>query len=309
MELQPVLHSFAFGLLAAVFWGLADFFAKESVTHADPLAATLGMQVTGALGVALCAAAAALFLPRGIGPYLPPPGARLLAPFLICIAVGFTAIVGVAFCYRGYRLAPLSVVNPIVNSKGMFAALAAALFLKETGGVFMVAGIACCGVGAALLGTNGGARPRAEVGAKSVFVPGVGSALLAAVLYGIAMTFSKPPALAAGVGFAVVVIRLGALLLIAALVALVLGPRGMLPPRAAWRSLALVGLFDAIGQICFVAGVATGSAMLVGTVAALSPLLTVFLALAVLKERLSRRQQAALALVAAGLVLLGGADH
>ncbi|MEW6777666.1 MAG: DMT family transporter [Bdellovibrionota bacterium] len=294
--------SFALGLLTAVFWSLGEFFSKRGVKEAELLTASLGMQITGALGVGLFSLVSAFAFPGIFHSFLPAASTPLTVPFWQSFLVGCVAITGVAFCYRSYKLAPLAIASPIVNSKGMFAALVAWVFLSEQAGIPVALGALGCGLGAAFMGMeNGGA-------AGKFFVPGVGSAAVAAVLYGFAMTFSKVPAAAAGAGFTVVSIRVGAFCLMFLLVLFSLGWKGLLPPRRVWGSFLLMGLFDAAGHIAFITGLTRGTAFIVSTLAALSPVLTVVLAVAFYRERLSARQWGGFALVGGGLLLLARAS-
>jgi transporter family protein len=74
-------------------------------------------------------------------------------------------------------------------------------------------------------------------------------------------------------------------------------------PRGATYGL-LNGLLTGAGTLCFYAALARGPASLVSALIAAYPLVTIALALLVLRERLSRIQVAGAACAIAGLVLL-----
>ncbi|MCB0221585.1 MAG: DMT family transporter [Chrysiogenetes bacterium] len=299
---MPEFTGFGFGLLTALFWGLTDFTAKRSVEDVDPLAVTVGMQLVGAVFLGLIGLIVWLVAPGALEFWMQPAGEPFGYWWLMSMLVGVSAISGVMFAFRSFSRAPLSVASPIVNTKGMFAAILAILFLGDVPGVLMALGALFCVSGAVMIGYEN--KEEAARDGTHFLQPGVGSALMGAAGYGAAMAFTQPVVHHGGYGMGLFGLRLGASLLLIPVAVWQLGWRNILPPRHAWGKVAAVGLLDAGGHVCVLLGYGLGSSVMVSSLTSIAPAITLILAFVVLKEHLSRRQWFALGLVGAGIGFL-----
>lgn len=299
---MPEFTGFGFGLLTALFWGLTDFTAKRSVEDVDPIAVTMGMQITGALFLGAIGLIAWLVAPEALEFWTQPEGEPVGYWWVMSMLVGVSAICGVMFSFQAFERAPLAVASPIVNTKGMYASILAIIFLGEVPGVFMAAGAIFCACGAVMIGYE---KPEeARLHGTHFLQPGIGSAILGSVGYGTAMVFTQPVVHHGGYGMGLFGLRLGAALLLVPVAVWKLGWRNILPPRHAWGKVTAVGLLDACGHTTVLLGYGLGSSVLVSSITATAPAITLVLAFVVLKEHLTKRQWVALSLVGAGIALL-----
>ncbi|MDQ3096697.1 MAG: DMT family transporter, partial [Chloroflexota bacterium] len=81
------------------------------------------------------------------------------------------------------------------------------------------------------------------------------------------------------------------------------------PPADRRRStlalIVMVGLFDTVANVLFVAGLAAGEATIVATASGLYPVLPALLAIVFLGERLALSQYVGVAVLVTGLLALG----
>lgn len=301
--MDSALLGVAWGLSTAAFWALADFTAKRTVEGVEPLPLTLGNQIAGAVILGIVALVLWQLAPGVWKSTFPHPATFPLDWYGWAVLAGFLAITGLSSSYQSYQVAPLAIASPIVNTKGMFAALIAVAFLGESAGIVTAAGVLACGFGAVGMGL----RQRPELGGAQLFLPGVGWAVLASACYGASMAASKPIIDAAGIGVALIGIRSGAFVLLSGVVLRRRGLRRALPPRAAWPRVMALGFFDVCGHLSLLTGLSLARAVIVNPVAALTPVFTVALALLLLHERLTPRQWLAFAITGAGVFLLASA--
>jgi drug/metabolite transporter (DMT)-like permease len=216
----------------------------------------------------------------------PGPHVLLAIPSAACGTVGLAAFL------RGMRAGAISVVAPLAG----LAAAIPVLFGVATGDRIGLA--AGAGMAAAILGVMLASREPGENGAR--FAAGAGWGLLAALGWGLYF----PPLHAASQAdpyWAVLVFRctsvtlcVGALLLL----------RAKLPPRRQVPIVAAAGLLDMGGNLLYGLASQRGSVSTISVLASLYPLVTVALAMLVLRERVSRAQLVGVALTFVGIGLI-----
>jgi drug/metabolite transporter (DMT)-like permease len=230
-----------------------------------------------------------------------PPAGALVLGLLAGVANGL-ALLAMFECAMHLRL---SVMAPIGASGGAVPVVVA-LALGERPAVAQLAGIPLALLGVVLVaaGQASGSGVDPPGGRRRL---GLGLAAVWALLYGVFLSlFAEAVALGgtdvAGGMWAVLTSRAT---LLATVVLVPLARRS--PLRLARSALPLVtlnGLLILGGVTAFAAATSAGLVSVVSVLATLSPLVTVALAVVLLRERLGAGQQAGLATATAGVVLL-----
>jgi drug/metabolite transporter (DMT)-like permease len=280
------------GLLTAVLFGTAAYLGPVlSRTH-GPSAVLVWGQVTAVAAAALLAAL------LGVGP----PGTHALLFGLLAGVANGLALTAMFECARHLQL---SVMAPI-GAIGGAVPVAVALFLGERPAVWQLVGIPLALVGVVLVaaGQGGGEPGVPSPGSRTT---GLWLAAAWALLYGVFLSLFAEAAGGGSAGssgeiWAVLTSRVTLLATVAA-VPLVRGSSLRLH-RGALALVTLNGLLILGGVTAFAAATSAGLVSVVSVLATLSPLVTVALAVVLLRERLARRQRVGLVAAMAGVVLL-----
>lgn len=265
-------------IAASLSWGGGDFISSFKSRTLGVLATLVPGQIAGLLVIA------AVVGVRGDGW----PGAHVL--WAVPSAVAGT--IGLAAFLRGMRTGAISVVAPLAG----LSAVIPVLFGVATGDRIST-GLGV-GIAAAILGVMLASREPGAQGAQ--LAAGTGFGLLAALGLGL---YFAPLHAASQIDpyWAVLVFRctsvsltLGALLLL----------RGAWPPRRQVPLVAVAGLLDVGGNLLYALASQRGSISTVSVLASLYPIVTVALAMLVLRERVSRIQLAGVTLTLAGIALI-----
>jgi uncharacterized membrane protein len=280
-----------FGLLAATGWGLADYFAAMAGRR-------MGSLATVVVGQTLCA----LFLTMLLivtGTSLSPLTA-LLGP--IVLNGVFTATAYTTH-YRALELGPVAVVSPIGASFAVIGIALAMIFLDERPTPVQLLGAGVTVVGVALVSTD----LRALRAGIRGHAPGLWWAIVSAVGFGVAAFLLGYVSQRAGWVAGLWGSRMAQM---ACLVPVAAVGRREVSRVAAAGALAVglalaAGAADIIGVTSFSAGAEHGQLSIVLAASAVFPLIAVVLSTIFLHERLVPNQYAGIALVVAGLLLLG----
>jgi drug/metabolite transporter (DMT)-like permease len=273
------LTAFALALGASLAWGVADFVGPLWGRTWGALRVLLWAQVGGVVAIAIAVAI------RGEGPH--GWAVLLAAPAALSGTLGLYAY------YRGMAVGAMSVVAPIAGVSAVVP-VAFGIGTGDSPSATQLVGVASAivGVGLASLEHQEGARRVAA---------GVGLAGLAAIGFG----FYFPPMHAAGRAdfwWASLLFRSTALAVVAAAVA-ARRPSLRLRRRDLLIVLA-VGIGDTLGNVLYAASSGHGLVSLTAVLASLYPIVTVLLAAAVLRERVSLPQRAGIGLTLAGVLLI-----
>lgn len=305
------------GLLAALFWGVADFCLRGATHAAGTFRALYFMQVFGL--VALLAAAPLLRLSfAGVTP----------AALLTAAALSLIILVGAALLYRAFIIGKLAIVSPIAASFGAIATLLA-LLTGERPSTSQLLGLALLLVGVTLSGMapshpDGQKAAAADSpGPRRLLGPGVTEALIATVLFGASYwALRYVVAQVGGVQTALV----GKLTDFVALSLIVLAgwaarrfigapalaegsaipaARALAPRTGAfWLWLVPGALLDVGANVAYNIGVTDALTSVVATLSSLFTAVTVMLAWLFLHERLTRVQWSGVALILVGIALV-----
>jgi uncharacterized membrane protein len=283
-----------YGLVAALGWGLADFFAHLAGRRLGSLMAVVIGQVFAATAVT------AILLASG-------NGLSSLSGWWWLVAInGIVAMLAYALHYHALELGPVSVVSPVSAGYAVVGVLMAVLILGERPSGLAFVGIACTIVGAVLVSTDLQAM-RAGLRARP---PGLWWAAASAVGFGIAgFTLGV---ISQETGMWQVAVFSSRIAMIVAFVPLVVARRGQFGRlRTSTALLAGVGFAlvagatDVLGVASYSIGTEHGYLSIVLAASAVFPLIAVLLSHLTLHERLAPNQYVGIAVVVLGLLLLG----
>ncbi len=275
------------GLVTALFFGVASYLGPVLSRSNTPSAVL-------AVGQAAAVAAAVVLL---LAQDAPGPTSRTL---VLGLLAGVANGVALTAMFEAARFLPISVMAPI-GATGGGVPVVVALSLGERPHVLQLVGIPVAMIGVVLVaaGSSGGSLLR-----NLTAVPSVGLWLAAtwAVSYGVFLSLFAEASDGGGQPWALFSSRVA---LLATALVLPLVRRTSL--RLPWRMVPLValnGLLVLAGVATFGWAAAIGPVSVVSVLATLSPVITVAMAVLLLRERLGGRQRIGLAAAIVGVVLL-----
>jgi drug/metabolite transporter (DMT)-like permease len=270
-----------FGLASAVGWGAPDPVLATAVRRIGAFPVVFGSIVIGT--VLASPLALVLDLPDWTERSL------LLAPL-----VGTLTVVGFQAGFTSFRDGAVSVVAPIIACEGGVAAL-----FSIAGGEHLN-GLVLLGLPFAVAGVVLVSRGEGEGGRGGV-VPAVAAALI----WGGVLALSAPIAHDLGAGWAFLLVR-GSAVVVMLPVALAVG--AVRPVRSEWWRVAIWGICDAVAYFAFVLAADHGPAAVAGVLAAQFGTVGAVVAVVFFGEHLRRRQVVGIAIVAVavGAMAVGG---
>jgi len=270
------------GLLAATFYGAADFCGGLASKRASMVSVTFGAQLTG---LVLIAGAIWLF-----------PGRPTRVDLLWGLAAGVCGGAGIGLLYHALSIGKMGVVSPVTAVIAALFPVAVGFARGERPGLWQ-----CVGFAVALLAVVLISYSREETGEREISTAGVKEAIAAGVVIGGFLLFLSFAHKSAGM-WPLAAARVGAVALLAALG---LATRTSLrPPSAVLKLVVLAGAIDMFANVLYVLAVHAGYLTVAVVLTSLYPASTVFLARIVLKERLQVQQKVGVALALAGVALI-----
>ncbi|HET7473012.1 MAG TPA: DMT family transporter [Candidatus Limnocylindrales bacterium] len=287
------------GLVAAICWGSTDVTAAYAGRRLGSVRVAAIVQLTSLVAIVL------LVVVRGSR--LPPEAGDTA---LAMVAGAIAALAYVTF-FTALRIGPVSVVSPVVAAYGGVTVLLAVLLRGETltplqalGAVLVTGGVILTGLVA-----DGGWRSTRLVGPGVLFAT-VAMLCFAALTIGLAGPIRHagwlPVLFASRVANAATVWAVLTIVLVSRSprVAPLLAGRPDLPTSraAAVRAAVLGGLLDIAGFVAFAVGLEAAPTWIVGLASSFGPVVSVFVAVAIWRERLRPNQWLGLVGLGAGLV-------
>ncbi len=300
----------ALALAASAAYGASDFYAGVLARRLPTVLIALWSQVLGLLGLG---AAVAL------------SGQRFDADgFAWGLGAGVVGAIALLAFYRALEIGPASVVAP-VSALGVLVAVAVAAIRGEAPGLVGLLGIPLAVAGLALVASANAEDELPETqpcaGPRAVLAPGrralgvagrrdvpggrraLGLALVAALGFGVFFVLldegtTAGPASELWVIFGVLVAALPTT------VAAAVHEMESLRLTRVLAPVAVVALFDLAGDASLTFASAEGDLATVGVLASLDPVVTVLLAVALLRERLPMRQAVGVTGCLAGVLLV-----
>jgi drug/metabolite transporter (DMT)-like permease len=270
----------ALGLAASASWGLADFIGGIKSRKLDLLAVLGVSQLVALVLLAVVIAASGEPAPE-------------LSTLAVAGGAGAVGVAGLGALYRGLAIGAMAVVAPIA-ALGAAIPVGVGVATGDSLGALQAVGIALALGGVALV-----AREEAPEGGGARLAVGVGLALAAAAGIGLFLV-GMDAAGDDGILWALFAARVVSVSL---LVGAVLVTRPDL--RAAkphFGAVAAIGALDLSANGLFTLAAQEGLVSVASVTSSLYPVVTIFLARAILSERVRPSQQVGVALVMAGVV-------
>jgi drug/metabolite transporter (DMT)-like permease len=278
-----------FGLIAAIGWGLADFFGAVSGRRLGSVGTVFVAQAlsTAVVSIIVLATRPDLSGLRGVAGWVALNGA------VSCIAY--------ASHYKALELGPVAVVSPIGAAYALVGLVLAVVFRGERPSMLAIVGAAVT-VGGVMLASTDLRALRVGAGSRA---PGVPWAISAAVFFGCGGFLLGFLAQEVGWEAGLWSSRCAQLLGFSALVVARRYPLRRIGANPGSAYALASGASDLLGVVSFSVGAAAGFISIVLVSSAVFPLLAVAMSVALLGERLVPNQYTGVALVVVGLAMLG----
>jgi drug/metabolite transporter (DMT)-like permease len=268
--------------LSAGIWGSGDFSGGKASQRANPLAVALVSQLLGLPLLAICLAVV-------------PSDGPTIGDFGYGAIAGMAGFAGILLLYRGLSQGAMAVFAPISAVTSALIPLVVGLVTQRAPSTMGLIGAAFAIVAIGLVSMSGGGRGR-------VVTPKlVGLALATGVMFGIFFAVLGLAGSNAGV-WPMVGVRIGSVGV--GLIAAAATRTSLRLPSGTWRWTATAGVFDITANVLYVLATEHGQLSIVAPIAALYPVSTVLLALAIDREHVRPVQLAGLGLAATALVLV-----
>jgi drug/metabolite transporter (DMT)-like permease len=277
------------GLMAACFWGLADFFAARVSRASGAYRTLFYAQLIGWSALSL------LLLSQGRLP------AATLEIWLLAGLLGLLNVVGSLAFYRALQIGIVSLVSPIASS---FAAVTMILALigGERPGAIQLAGlvltlISVVSIGCLSQGASAGSREMSRA------ATGLGLAVLAALCFGFAMWLFDWTVPTLGTLWPTWIVRLVAILLLGTFAPVFRQSLDLLA-KPLWPMLLAIGLIDTSAFLAYSFAITTTFTSVAAVLSSVFSVFTVVLAQLLLRERLHPAQWLALVGLFSGVGLV-----
>lgn len=279
--IEPGLAVLALGLVSALAWGSGDFGGGLLSRRAPLFGVVLLTQGTGLV------AAVILAIARGE----PVPAGQDLA---WSVLGGLTGVIGITALYQGLAVGRMAVVAPTTGVLAALVPVIVGFALEGVPGTPVLAGIGAALI-AVVLVTRAPGHPDGRPS-------GVVYGLVAGLAIGAFNVFAGQLSSAGAFG-PLALIRLSQGLALATVVVL---------RRSHWRvdralipRVAVVGMLDMTGNAAFILAAQGGQLAIAAVLSSLYPVVTVLLAIAFLRERLTRSHLAGIVLTGLAIALIG----
>jgi len=286
-SLEPgLITSLACGLLTATGFGTADFVAKLSTGRVGFLRTALLMQTIGGM----------LLLPFA----LPDASLLFLQPWATVggLMLGVINAIATIALYKGFEVGRLTIVSPIASCAPLVSVILAVVLLGESITLERAVGISFVVIGIILVSIQS-----AHEGLSEKLGQGVVYAFLFMILGGTLLVGLKPVSHVLGVYLPVFLIRWMGVPVIG-VTFLMWRPKGTIRLNSL-SFIVVVAILDTFANVIYTYGVSVGTVAIVSTLGGLFSAVTVLLAWALLKERMTRHQLLGFVAIAAGITILG----
>jgi drug/metabolite transporter (DMT)-like permease len=278
-----------FGLVAALGWGLADFFGALAGRRIGAIGTVISGQVLSAVFMT----AVLLVTGESLEPLRPNVG--------LVVVNGAVAAFAYVTHYKALELGPVAVVSPIGAGYAVVGVTLAILILGERPSALALTGAGVAVIGVALVSTD---LKKLREGIKHQ-VPGLWWSVAAAIGFGVAGFLLGWISQRAGWIPGLWGSRVAQVVFFVPLAMVFRREVSQLRPSfGLWIAL-LAGAADVVGVVGYSIGSTHGFVSIVLAASAVFPLIAVALSIAVFKERMVANQYLGIVLVVGGLLLLG----
>ena len=277
------LLALALALGSSVVWGSADFAGGSLTKRLPTFAVTIWSQSAGLFALLVAVAAR-----EHVG----------IRAFLLGLAAGVGGGAGLAAFYKALALGTMSVVSPLVACSALVP-FTVSLATGERPSTIAVVGALVALTGAVLASVEE-RRSASAARSRAILLAVLAAGALGIFVYFLGLGSREGDAVSALFGA-----RVGSLTL---LVAISVAARATVRlPRRTIVPVAAVGLADVAANALFAYASGHGLLSLVSVLGSLYPVVTVLLAHLLLGERLTRAQQAGVAVALAGVAAIAAA--
>jgi drug/metabolite transporter (DMT)-like permease len=285
LDLAPAAATVVFGLLSALSWGCGDFGGGITSKRAPVLGVVLVVELVGA------AIAAALGFLTGEAA----PSAQGVA---IGVAAGFAGVLGILCLYRGLAVGRMGVVAPVTAVIGAGIPVLAGIAFEGLPQPAAVVGIVLGIVAVVLVSRAEGGPEASRSGIELAIAAGIG-------IGSFNLLISQAPD--GEVFWPLTILRLTSIPIAAAIV--LVGGQPWRVPRAVLPQASVVGAFDMGGNAFFILAAQAGALAIAAVLSSLYPVVTVLLAILILRERVTPSHAVGIvvAVAAVGLIAVGAA--
>jgi drug/metabolite transporter (DMT)-like permease len=277
----PGLAVVAFGLASAISWGAGDFGGGWTSRRAPVLGVAIVVDLIGVVvmvGVAVATGE-------------PVPGPTTLG---LALVAGFLAVAGILGLYTGLAVGRMGVVAPVTGVIAATLPVVVGLATQGWPGSQVVGGILLA-LGAVVLVSRSADPGGRRSGIEYALLGGIGLGM-----FNIAVgAFPEHR-----VAWPLAVIKAGSLIPIALLV--VLGRRPWRIPRPVVPALLAVAALDLAGNALYILATQAGRLDVAATLSSLYPVTTVVLAVALLRERVTRGHLVGIVMAGLAISLIAG---
>lgn len=272
-------------LLSSAVWGVGDYLGgTRSRTH--PVLVVLLISQIAAL-------VTAVVLVLVVGDARPSWGD--LAP---AIGAGAVGLMGLGAFYRGLAIGAMGIVAPI-SATGVAVPVIVGLATGDDLGALQAVGLLAAATGIIVVSREG------EGGGGADSRQALGLALVAALGFG-GWYVGIDAGADASISWALLTARAAEVAV--CVVAVAATRTSLAPARTSWPVISLIGVIDITANGLFALASTKGPLSVVSVCGSLYPLVTVVLALVLLRERIGPSQRAGAGLALAGVLLLAAAS-
>ncbi|MEI7742505.1 MAG: DMT family transporter [Chloroflexota bacterium] len=269
-----------FGLLSAVTWGTGDF-GGGMLSRRAPLLSVVA--VTQAVGVL---AALVIALVRGE----PPPRG---ADIGWAIGAGLCGMGGIAMLYRGLAVGRMGVVAPTTGIIGAVIPIVVGFAFQGMPPVIVIIGILVALLSVVLVTRAPGHQAGQASGIEWALGAGIAIGGFNLCIAGFSGETAFGP---------LVILRM--LQSVAWIVVIIAWRQPWRFDRALLPKMFAIGILDMVGNAAFILAAGTGNLAVAAVLSSLYPVMTVLLAIAVLRERMTRSHTLGIALTVIAIVMI-----
>ena len=290
------------GLGAALSWGTLDLLSALASRRIGSLRVTTGMQIVGAILIALAAVVTGTRVPTD--------------PFVLIggALVGLAGAGAYLTYFTGLRIGPISVVSGVVAAYGGLTVVLAVVIRGETLNLVQALGAAAATIGVVLTGVSFDHGLRGRFASPGVVFAVVSLVLFSTMSIGSDIVIDRAPWLEvllvsrlSNAALSILVLVIASTVLRRRASALIEGTDGAVDGRATRRVIAAVvlsGVLDSAGLMSFAYGLEHAQTWLVSLASSFGPAVTIVAAVAFLGERLRPIQWLGLGGILVGMIAI-----
>lgn len=291
INLKDTTMAILYALMSMIFWGLALFLAAVASRKIGNVLTLFWMQIFGFVVGCFYF----LFSPTNLNPQLLPQFIPVLGAIAILQAAGALAY------YKGMEKGQVTLVSPLGASYSLVTALLSVIFLKEVLRFNQVAALFLIIAGMVIISMSF----KDLIKNKSLQVlTGTKEGIIAMLGWGISLFLLIFPSKELGWFLPSLTFRF---LIICFLLLYILYSRIPIVPKTQKLPLKLliaIGIFDILAFFSYSLGVTSGYGSIVAPVSSASTLVTIFLGILFLKEKIGVRKIIGISTIVGGLLLI-----